>query len=198
MLLAPRGIGTMISMFLVGRILGRIDARLLIMSGLLLVALSLWEMSGFSTEVTTSAIVHTGVVQGLGLGLIFVPLWTLTFATLAPRYRTEGTALFSLMRNLGSSIGISVVVFYLARQAQVHHSILAETITPTNPLLRTPDWPATWSVDSHAGLMALNAEITRQAEAMGYLDDFRLMMFVVLAALLLVPLLRRPAPPRPA
>lgn len=196
--LAPRGIGTMISMFLVGRVMGRIDARLLIMSGLLLVALSLWEMSGFSTEVTTSAIVHTGVVQGLGLGLIFVPLSTLTFATLPPHLRTDATGLFSLMRNLGSSIGISVVVFYLARQAQVHHSTLAETITPTNPLLRMPDWPAAWSVDSHAGLMALNAEITRQAQAMGYLDDFRLMMFVVLAALLLVPLLRRPAPPRPA
>lgn len=196
--LAPRGIGTMVSMFLVGRIMGRVDQRALIMTGLLLVAFSLWEMSGFSTEVTTSAIVRTGIVQGLGLGLIFVPLSTLTFATLPPHLRTDATGLFSLMRNLGSSIGISVVVFYLARQTQVHHSTLAESITATNPLLRTPEWPGTWSIDSQAGVMALNAEVSRQAQAIAYLDDFRLMMFVVLVALLLLPLLRRPAPRRPA
>ena len=196
--LAPRGIGTMVSMFLVGRLMGRIDPRLMIMTGLLLVALSLWEMSGFSTEVATGAIVRTGIVQGLGLGLIFVPLSTLTFATLPPHLRTDATGLFSLMRNLGSSIGISVVVFYLARQTQVHHSTLAEAVTPTNPLLRSPAWPDAWSIGDPAGLMALDGEIGRQAQTMAYLDDFRLMMLVVLAALLLLPLLRRPAQQRPA
>jgi DHA2 family multidrug resistance protein len=194
--LAPRGIGTMVSMFLVGRLMGRVDPRLLILTGLLLVAVSLWEMSGFSTMVPTGAIVRTGIVQGLGLGLIFVPLSTLTFATLPAHMRTDATGLFSLMRNLGSSIGISVVMFYLARQSQVHHATLAEGVTPTNPLLRAPALPEAWSIDSPAGLMSLDAEIGRQAQTMGYLDDFRLMMLVVLAAVLLLPLLRRPATPR--
>jgi DHA2 family multidrug resistance protein len=196
--LAPRGIGTMVSMFLVGRLMGRVDPRLLILTGLLLVALSLWDMSGFSTMVPTGAIVRTGIVQGLGLGLIFVPLSTLTFATLPAHMRTDATGLFSLMRNLGSSIGISVVMFYLARQSQVHHATLAEGVTPTNPLLRAPALPEAWSIDTPQGLMALDAEVGRQAQTMGYLDDFRLMMLVVLAAVLLLPLLRRPVPPRPA
>ncbi len=107
-LLAPRGVGTMVAMMLVGRLSGRVDARYLILSGLLLTSFSMWEMTLFNTDIGSWDIVRTGIIQGLGLGFIFVPLSTITFATLAPRYRNEGTALFSLVRNIGSSIGISV------------------------------------------------------------------------------------------
>lgn len=102
LVLAPRGMGTMVAMVIVGRLIGRADTRLLILFGLGLTAHSLWQMSGFAAFVPIPMIVATGVEQGLGLGFIFVPLSTTTFATLAPQFRTEGTAMFSLMRNIGS------------------------------------------------------------------------------------------------
>jgi DHA2 family multidrug resistance protein len=105
LVLAPRGVGTMVAMLLVGRLINRVDPRLLVFFGLSLVAISLWEMTGFTADVSQAAIVRTGLMQGFGLGFIFVPLSTVTFATLAPHYRTQGAALFSLMRNIGSSIG---------------------------------------------------------------------------------------------
>ncbi|MGD9788834.1 MAG: DHA2 family efflux MFS transporter permease subunit, partial [Sulfuricellaceae bacterium] len=105
-LLAPRGVGTMIAMITVGKLSGKVDPRYKIFLGLILTTLSLWEMTRFTTDVSGWDIVRTGIIQGLGLGFIFVPLSTITFSTLAPRYRNEGTALFSLMRNIGSSIGI--------------------------------------------------------------------------------------------
>jgi DHA2 family multidrug resistance protein len=185
--LAPRGLGTMIGMMAVGRLAGRVDDRAMILLGLGLTALSLWEMAGFTTDVGMWAFVRTGIMQGLGLGFIFVPLSTITFTTLAPRYRNEGTAMFSLMRNIGSSIGISVVMTRLAQNTQANHSLLTEAITPFRPLLRFPD---AWSPTTPAGLAALNDEVSRQAAMLAYLQDFRLMMVVVLAAVPLLLLLR--------
>ena len=195
LVLAPRGVGTMVAMILVGRLIGRMDARAFIVLGLLLTAESLWAMAGFTTEVGLWLIVRTGITQGLGLGFIFVPLSTLTFATLPARLRTEAAGLFSLMRNIGSSIGISIVVTLLARNTQINHSVLAEHISPLNPLLHGV-LPPGWSLDSVQGLAAINAEVTRQAATIAYLDDFRLMMYVMLAALPLVMALRRPPTPR--
>jgi DHA2 family multidrug resistance protein len=185
--LAPRGLGTMIGMMLVGRLAGKVDERAMIFLGLALTALSLWEMAGFTTDVGTWALVRTGITQGLGLGFIFVPLSTVTFATLAPRYRNEGTAMFSLMRNIGSSIGISVVMTRLAQGTQANHSLLIESLTPYRALLQFPD---AWNPASEVGLAALNAEVGRQAATMAFLQDFRLMMVVVLAAIPLLLLLR--------
>ncbi len=190
--LAPRGLGTMVAMFLVGRLIGRIDTRLLILTGLLLTAFSLWEMAGFTTDSTTWDIVRSGLVQGLGLGFIFVPLSTVTFATLAPRFRTEATAMFSLIRNLGSSIGISIVVTLLAHNTQVNHASLGSLVTPFNQALRWVDVTRFWSLDQPQGLVALNGEVTRQAATIAYLDDFSLMMYVILLAVPLLLLLRAP------
>jgi DHA2 family multidrug resistance protein len=113
LVLAPRGLGTMASMLLVGRIIDRVGAKVLMVTGLLLTAQALYQMSLFTPDVSISSIIRTGIVQGLGLGLVFVPLSTSTFATLPPRYRTQGTAFFNLMRNIGSSVGISVTGFLL-------------------------------------------------------------------------------------
>jgi DHA2 family multidrug resistance protein len=186
LVLAPRGVGTMIAMLLVGRLMNRIDARLLIFVGLMLTALSLWEMTGFSLEIATSDLVRTGIVQGLGLGFLFVPLSTVTFATLPAHLRTEATALYSLMRNLGSSVGISIVVALLSQNTQINHATLAENVTPYNKLFRFPDLPSVWSLSNPSGLAALDAEVNRQAAMIAYLNDFKLMMIV---ALLAVPLL---------
>jgi len=185
--LAPRGLGTMVGMLLVGRLTGRVDERAMIFLGLALTAISLWEMSGFTTDVGVWTLVRTGITQGLGLGFIFVPLSTVAFATLAPRYRNEGTAMFSLMRNIGSSIGISVVMTRLAQATQANHSVLAESVTPFRPLVQ---FPQAWDPASPAGLAALNGEVTRQAATMAFLQDFRMMMVVVLLALPLLLLLR--------
>jgi DHA2 family multidrug resistance protein len=191
--LAPRGVGTMIAMLLVGRLSGKVDPRLMILAGLGLTAVSLWEMSQFTLQVDTWSIVRTGVTQGLGLGFIFVPLSTITFATLRPQWRNEGTAMFSLMRNIGSSIGISVMVTLLARNTQVNHALLSGQLTPFNNALQAAG-PA-WAPDTLAGVLALNGEVTRQATAIAYLSDFRMMMWVTLLALPLLTLLRKPPHP---
>ena len=186
--LAPRGIGTMFSMMFVGKVIGNVDPRRLIFAGLLCIVFSLWEMAQFNTDISMWAIIHTGILQGIGLGLIFVPLSTITFATLAPHLRTEAASLFSLLRNLGSSIGISVVVGLLGYYVQANHSALAEHITPFIGKFLPP----IWSLDSTGGLMAINGEINRQAATISYLNDFRFMMYVTAAALPLLFMLQNP------
>ncbi len=188
LVLAPRGFGSMVAMMVVGKMVGRIDARNMIVTGLLLIAYSLWEMSRFTIDVGTWGLVYTGVVQGVGLGLVFVPLNTLTFASLAPRFRADGAALYSLFRSVGSSIGTSIVVTLFARNVQVNHAVLAENVTPFNAQFLPP----AWDVNNLAGYAALNAEVNRQAATIAYLNDFKFMMFVTLSALPLLLLLRRP------
>jgi DHA2 family multidrug resistance protein len=192
LVLAPRGVGTMLAMLIVGRLIARIDTRLLILFGFGLVAFSLWEMTGFNTDVSQALLVRTGFVQGLGLGFIFVPLSTITFSTLPPELRTQATALFSLMRNLGSSIGISVVIWLLTRNTQVMHANLVEHATPFDPFFRWPAVGQMWGLDTMTGRAALDAEITRQATTISYLNDFKLMMVVALAAIPLLLVMRKP------
>jgi DHA2 family multidrug resistance protein len=196
-LLVPRGVGTMIAMLAVGRLAGRIDARALIAFGLALTAGSLWMMTRFTLDTGAADIVRTGAIQGFGLGFIFVPLSTLAFSTLAPRFRNEGTAMFSLVRNIGSSIGISVVISYLASRTQANHAAFASYVQPSNLALRHAVESGIVSLASPAGLAAVNAAVTRQAATLAYLQDFRLMMWVSLAALPLVLLLRKPAAAAP-
>jgi DHA2 family multidrug resistance protein len=198
LVLAPRGMGTMVAMMLVGRLLGRIDPRGLILFGLLLTAAVLWKMTGFTPDVSQSTLIWTGVLQGLGLGFMFVPLSTITFATLDPTFRTEGTALFSLVRNIGSSIGISMVLFLLSRNTQIMHSELVQHVTPYNEALQQPGVSQIWNLATVAGRLALNAEITRQALIIAYADDFKLMMIVALFAAPFIFLLQGPKQPQGA
>ncbi|MEC5397322.1 DHA2 family efflux MFS transporter permease subunit [Uliginosibacterium sp. H1] len=192
MVLAPRGLGTMVAMVVVGKLVGKVDARLKILVGLGLTSLSLYEMTLFTTDITAWDVVRTGVTQGLGLGFIFVPLSTITFSTLAPRFRTEGTALYSLMRNIGSSIGISVVITYLAQRMQANHAVFAQYISPFNPSLADAVQHGLVDLQTPQGLAAVDALVARQAAVLAYLQDFRLMMWVTLAAVPLVLLLRMP------
>ena len=190
--LAPRGIGTMAAMMVVGRLVGKVDTRLLVLGGLMLMAWSLREMTQWTTEVGTTEIIWTGIVQGVGLGFIFVPLSTIAFATLAARYRNEGTAMFSLIRNLGSSVGISLVMTVLGHEIQSSHAALSESISPFRDAFRGPGLPQLWSWSTELGRIALDAEVTRQAVTIAYLNDFRFMMYLSLLAVPLLLLLRTP------
>ena len=194
LVMAPRGVGTMISMIIVGRLVRMVDARFLVITGLSLTAGSLYLMSGFSPQMDASMVVWTGILQGLGLGLVFVPLSTVAFATLDLKYRTEATALFSLVRNIGSSIGISIVSLFLARNLQVNHSELAGALTPYSMQLQ--QLPPRFS-DNAAGLQMLDAMVNQQALMISYNNDFKLMMLITLAAIPLAIMLRKPPAARP-
>lgn len=193
-LLAPRGMGTMAGMIILGRLGNRGDPRVFLLLGLGLTALTLWIMTGFSLDVSTTTILWTGVLQGFGFGLIFVPLTLITFATLAPQHRTEAAGLYALMRNLGGSIGISTVITLLTRGVQTRHAALAEHISPYNPLLHT-GIARSWNLQSGPALAQLNGEVTRQAAMLAYLDDFQAMLLVTLLAMPLVLLVKRPRRP---
>ncbi|VUD65082.1 Multidrug export protein EmrB [Thalassocella blandensis] len=192
LMLAPRGVGSMCAMILVGRLAGKIDPRFKILFGLLLTSFSLWEMTLYTANTNASEIIRTGIIQGFGLGFIFVPLSTVTFSTLAPRFRNDGTALFSLMRNIGSSIGISIVITYLAQRTQANHAAFADFIHPFNLSLQQGIQNGTLSIQSSTGLAAINSQINAQAATLAYLQDFRLMMWITLAAIPMLLLMRNP------
>jgi DHA2 family multidrug resistance protein len=128
---------------------------------------------------------------------VFTPLSTVTFSTLPRQILTQGTAIFSLMRNVGGSVGISIVVALLAQNTQTVHSRLVEHLRPDNPLAQVPHLAAPYGLDTPSGVAALNAEVTRQAQMVAYIDDFQMMMVIVLLAMPLLLLLRTP-PRKPA
>ena len=196
--MAPRGIATMVAMLLIGRFAGKIDLRLVILAGLLSAAYSLWEMTEYSLAMGMGPIIIASLWQGAGTGLVFPPLSTVSFATLAPALRTEAAGLFSLVRNIGGSIGISIVENVLAEMTQANHATLAAHASTFNRALGQPAVQEFWNLHSTAGLAALNAEITRQAAMIGYLDDFKLMMYVTLAMIPFLLLLRNAAPRKDA
>ncbi|MCW2238656.1 DHA2 family efflux MFS transporter permease subunit [Azospirillum canadense] len=195
LVMGPRGLGTMMAMMIVGRLIGRVDTRLLILLGLVLTAVALWDMTGWTPDVSQWMIIRTGFVQGAGLGFLFVPLSTVTFATLAPEQRTEATGLYNLSRNIGSSIGISVVSSLLVQNTQVNHSEIVQAVTPYNRLFDLPDVARFWNPMTAAGRAALDAEITRQATSIAFIDDFKLMMVIALVAMPIVLLMRKPTKP---
>lgn len=187
MVMAPRGVGTMVSMILVGRLVSKVDARLLVLAGIAISAWSLWIMAGFDVTMQQGPIMISGVLQGLGLGLVFVPLSTLAFATTRPQHRVDATAMFSLVRNVGSGVGISLVTTVLAQMSQVNHAELAERVTLNSPAIR--------NLLSGAGgtaIAQLNGLVNQQSAMLAYLDDFVMMMVVTLVSAPIVLLLRNP------
>lgn len=188
MMLAPRGVGTMAAMMIVGRLVGRFDTRILLAAGFLAIAFSLWQMTRLlSLQMDWGPFIWTGIIQGVGIGLVYVPLSAATFATLAPELRGDGTALFSLLRNIGSSVGISFVETMLSRNTQTMHEDLAGHITALNPLAGLP---SAGGQGLTTALAALNGEVSRQAAMVAYVDDFKLMMLMTLAVVPLIVLLR--------
>jgi MFS transporter, DHA2 family, multidrug resistance protein len=191
---APRGMGTMVSMFIVGRLVTRFDARIIIAVGLALTAYSLWQMTRFSLLMDTWPVIISGVIQGFGLGLVWVPLSTVAFTTLPANLRNEGTAFFNLLRNVGSSIGISVVMFLLTQNIQRLHASLAENITPYNAAGNTAAMAAHVNPSTLTGLYGLNGMISNQAAMIAYIDDFWLMMILTVASIPLLFLIKKVRP----
>ncbi|QJU60091.1 DHA2 family efflux MFS transporter permease subunit [Sphingomonas sp. AP4-R1] len=187
---APRGVGSFIAMTAAGILIKRFDPRLLILIGFGLAALSMYQMSGFSLAMDERLMIASGLISGLGTGLIFVPLSTLAFATLPARYRNEGAAMFTLIRNIGSAIGISVLQAMTIRNAATVHSRLVETIRPDNPVMAQ----AAPSFDFGTPVLVarMNAAITRQASMVSYIDAFWFLFLITLAVMPLLLLLRKP------
>ncbi len=195
-LMTPRGIGTMLSMLMVGRLTNIVDVRFLMLLGFCVTGYSFWVPTHWTLDMGWSPFVWAGVGQGIGMGLLFVPLSLACFGTLAPKYRNEATAIYSLVRNVAGSIGISIFEAYLDRSIQGNHQTLAAQVTPFNEALREPAASAMWDIHSTLGLSALNFELTRQATIIAYLDNFMLMAIVSLAAIPLLLLLKHIDPRR--
>jgi MFS transporter, DHA2 family, multidrug resistance protein len=192
LVLGPRGVGTMASMLIVGKLIGPVDTRYLLALGLGLTAWSFYVMTGWTPDVSQMTIVVVGIIQGIGLGFIFVPLSVVTLSTLAPELRAEGAGLYSLSRNIGSSIGISVVNSLLTRNTQVNHAEIARNVTSVNRAFEDLAITQFWDPISTAGRTALDAVITRQAQIIAYIDDYKLLMIATLAAIPLLIIFQKP------
>ncbi|HUD85067.1 MAG TPA: DHA2 family efflux MFS transporter permease subunit [Xanthobacteraceae bacterium] len=183
LVLGPRGIGTMAAMLVVGRLTGRVDTRLLLGFGLGLTAWAFYAMTGWTPDVSQSTIVWVGVVQGIGLGFLFVPLSAVTLATLSADQRTAGAGFYNLARNIGSSVGISVVNALLTHNTQINHADIAEHVTAVNRAFESPPVTQYWNPLTAAGRAALDAMITQQAQIIAYIDDYKLLMIATLAVI---------------
>jgi len=188
--MAPRGLGTMAAMMIAGRLSDKVDARLLMAFGIVVLAYSLYRMTGWTPAVSEMTVIVNTMLQGAGLGFVFVPLQVIAFATLEPALRTEGTALLSLLRNVGSAIGISVTSALVTQNGQIEHSVLAGYITPLNRAFQGAG--ASLMPTTAHGAQVLNGMLTHQSEIIAYNDDWKLMMLTSLPMLLLLLLMRSP------
>jgi DHA2 family multidrug resistance protein len=189
-LLGSRGVGTLLTMLVAPRLMQLLETRYLILLGLLLTAGTLYYMTGFSLDVTQRMIVITSVVQGIGLGLLFVPISTAAFLTLPGHLRNSGTSILTLVRNIGSSIGISMMIANLTSTTTVMHARIVEGVTPFNNALQMQDITASLNVNSDLGRAILDEIVTQQAAMIAYLNDFMLLMILTLAMVPLVLLIR--------
>jgi DHA2 family multidrug resistance protein len=167
----------------VGKLTGKVDTRVLLGTGLGLTAWSFYAMTGWTPNVSQMTIIVVGVIQGIGLGFIFVPLSVVTLSTLSSELRAEGAGLYSLSRNIGSSVGISVVNALLTRNTQVNHAEIVQHVTAVNRIFSDPTIARFWNPFAAAGRAALDAMITQQAQIIAYIDDYKLLMIATLAAI---------------
>jgi MFS transporter, DHA2 family, multidrug resistance protein len=194
--MAPRGIGIILSMFLAARLGMRVDQRKIMAVGLVILGWALWSMSLWTPDVTAEEMMWTMVIQGFSVGLVFNPLQVMAYTTLTPSLRGEATSVQSLARNIGSAIGISVVSFSLTRGIQATHADIAAGLTPFDRVLQGNNAvsqmldPAT-----RHGAVMLDQMVNHQAQIIAYNNDFRLMMLTIIPPLLLLFLMRRHARP---
>ncbi len=198
MVLMPRGVGTLISMQLSSALLRRgVDGRYLVGIGFALAGYSLFDMSGWSLAADSSHVITSGFLQGLGMGLVFIPLNTTAFATLAPMLRTEGSSLMNLLRSMGASVGISIVTALLGRNLQVSHADIAGHVTTSVTEAIDVSTMDRFQAAGEAVLRMIDGEVNRQAAMIAYIDNFYLMAWLSLAAIPLVVLMRKPAQIQP-
>jgi len=177
LLTMPRGVAMMISMILMNRLLDRIDMRLVIVTGMAMIATAQWMMTGFDLEMDQRPIIYTGLLQGAGLGMVMVPLNLLAFSTLPPSLRTSATSLYSLTRNIGASLTIAMFSALLARNQQISHSDLVASLSLPKMAVSGAQ------VQTELAARMIDAEINRQAVMIAYIDDFWLMAVLSFAML---------------
>jgi MFS transporter, DHA2 family, multidrug resistance protein len=195
--MAPRGLGTIMSMYVASRLGMRVDQRKIMAVGLLVLAAALLEMSTWTPDVPEWQMMLTLVVQGFSIGLVFNPMSVMAYTTLSPRLRGEGTAMQSLARNFGSAVGISVTSFTLTRNVQATHADIAAGITPFNRVFQMGD-RVSHMLDplTHRGAAVLNGMIDHQAQIIAYNNDFRMMTLSIVPPLLLLLFMRRHVQPQ--
>jgi DHA2 family multidrug resistance protein len=187
----PRGVGSFIAMFAVGQLIGKVDTRAILMTGLLISCVALWQMMHFDLSMTEGPFITSGIIQGLGVGLLFVPLSTLAFATVPAHLRPEGSGVYTLIRNLGSSVGISIMNALVVANTQTMHASLAAKVVTSDAVVHAT-LPAMFNPATTAGVSALNNEVTRQASMVAYVDDFRLMFIITILCMPMLLLMRGP------
>jgi DHA2 family multidrug resistance protein len=193
LLMAPRGIGTMFSMFFAGRLAMKMDSRYVMAAGTALLLWSLWDMSNWTPAVAPMWLGIVSFAQGVGMGLIFVPMNLIAFSTLAPALRTDGSAMFNLMRNVGMAIGVSITTTMLASGIQTMHAQLAQHANPFNRALATNARSMFWNLNMPFGAAQLDRVIQYNAQIIAYANDFLFMFFISLPALFVLFLIRRPS-----
>jgi MFS transporter, DHA2 family, multidrug resistance protein len=182
-LLASRGCGTFVAMMLVGRLMRYFEARSLIVSGLSLTAISLFYMTFWTDQTGASEIVTISIIQGFGFGLVFVPLSTVSFLTLPGHLRTDGTSMLTLLRNVASSVGISIVIAQLTEGGRRIYAILSEHITPFNQALQMPDVHRMINLNSDGGRALADLLLLTQAQIIAFARDYQLVMFFILGSI---------------
>jgi len=195
-MLGSRGIGTLFIMLFIARLLRKVEARWLVLTGLAITAATIGQMVGFTNETDQWTIVTVTLVQGVGLGMVFVPLSTVAFATLPAHLRTDGTAILTLVRNVGSSIGISVMIANLTSTTTFMHARLSESVTPFNDALKMPDVARILDLSTERGLALLDQLVTQQATIIAFSNDFKLLMWLILASIPLVLIIGTSRAPR--
>jgi DHA2 family multidrug resistance protein len=188
--LAPRGAGLMVAAVICGRVMGRISARLLVGAGFASGAYALHRMMQWTPDISENRVILDGFIQGVSIGFLAIPINIIAFATLPAAVRTEGTSIYSLMRNLGSAIGISVTGALLQTNTHVNHEILAGHVTPFNRALQA-GMGSLWNLGSPRSFALLDQEVTRQATIIASIDDFKLMFVLALVVLPLLLFVRK-------
>ena len=189
LLQAPRGFGLLTAMIVGGRLTGRIDSRILIAFGLLCIALAGLEMSSWNDSVGTWPLVWTNFIQGVGGGIILVPIQAIAFPSLAPQRRTEAAAVFNLVRSVGASIGVSTALALFVHGTSVGRAQLTEHVTRYNEAMRYAADASTWDMATTAGLAHIERTVDHQAALLGYTNDFWLLSMAAFAGLPLLLLL---------
>lgn len=204
LIMAPRGIGTMGAMLVAGRLTNKVDPRAIMLVGYGMLSASIYMLEGWTPSVSVGYMAVTIIIQGAGLGFVFVPLQVVAFYTLTPALRTQGTALLSLVRNIGSAIGISITSALLDHETQYEHANLAQFVTPfARPLQAGGAVSRMLDPTTPGGASLLNSMINTQAQIIGYIDDYKFMLLTTIPAVACLFLMRKPpqtamAAPAPA
>jgi len=183
LLLATRGCGTFVAMMLVGRLMRYAEARTLIISGLSLTCLSLFYMTGWTDQTDVQSIVVVSIVQGFGFGLVFVPLSTVAFLTLPNHLRTDGTSMLTLMRNVASSIGISIMIAQLTEGGRRVYAVLNENITPFNHAMQMPNVRGIIDMSTDTGRAMMDVMVGIQAQIIAFSQDYQMVMLFTLCVI---------------